>query len=310
MNRRLWLCIAVIAAAAASVAVAGGGIPGSDGVIHACRKVQGGALRAVRGGVRCRAGERALRWNVQGVAGPEGPAGPQGPPGPQGAPGAGLASFDDLAGLPCTAGANTGAIELAYEAGTGVVTIRCAVAAPPPAQVRINEFSTGVEGALTDEFVEVVNSGTTAVDLSGYKLVYRSAAGTSDVSLATLPDGTTLAAGAFLLFGGSGYAGAHPADRSFSTSLSSTGGGLGLRHPAGILVDSVAWGTATNALVEGSAAVAPTIAPSPGKSDGRRPDGHDTNENAVDFTEGDPTPGTPNPPAADASIGIGSRFIK
>src|ERR687888_1026797 len=163
MNRRLWLCIAVFAAAAASVAVAGGGIPGPDGVIHACRKVEGGALRAVRAGVRCRTGERALRWNVQG------PVGPQGPPGPQGEPGPGLASFDELASLPCTAGANTGAIELAYEAGTGIVTIRCAVAAPAPAHVRINEFSTGVEGALTDEFVELVNTGATTVDLSGYK---------------------------------------------------------------------------------------------------------------------------------------------
>jgi hypothetical protein len=288
MNRRIWLCIAVFGAAAASVAVAGSGIPGPDGVIHACRKVEGGALRAVRAGTRCRAGERALRWNVQG------PAGPQGPPGPQGESGSGLASFDDLAGLPCTAGANTGSVELAFDAGTGVATIRCAVAAPTPAEVRINEFSTGVEGALTDEFVELVNAGATAVDLSGFKLVYRSAAGMSDVSLGTLPDGTTLAAGAFILFGGSGYAGAHPADRSFSTSLSSSGGGLGLRNTAGILVDSVAWGTATNALVEGVVAVAPPIAPSPGKSDARHPDGQDTNDNSVDFTEGDPTPGATN----------------
>jgi hypothetical protein len=294
MNRRLWLCIAVFAAVAASVAVASGGIPGPDGVIHACRKVEGGALRAIPAGVRCRTGERALRWNVRGVAGPQGPMGPQGPPGPQGEPGAGLGSFDELAGLPCTAGANPGAIELAYEAGTGVATIRCAVPAPPPAQVRINEFSTGVEGALTDEFVELVNTGATAVDLSAYKLVYRSAAGTSDVSLGTLPDGTSLAAGGFMLFGGSGYAGAHPADRSFSTSLSSSGGGLGLRDSTGILVDSLAWGTATNALVEGTVAVAPTIAASPGKSDGRHPDGRDTNDNSVDFTEGDPTPGAEN----------------
>jgi hypothetical protein len=291
MNRRLWLCIAVFAAAAASVAVAAGGIPGPDGVIHACRKVEGGALRVVRAGTGCRAGERALRWNVRGVAGPEGLAGPQGP---QGEPGPGLASFDELAGLPCTAGANTGAIEIAYEPGTGVATIRCDLAAPPSAQVRINEFSTGVEGALTDEFVEIVNTGASAVELSGYKLVYRSAAGASDVSLGTLPNGTTLAVGAFMLFGGSGYAGARPADRSFSTSLASSGGGLGLRDPAGILVDSVAWGTATNAFVEGTIAAAPTITASPGKSDARHPDGQDTNDNSVDFTEGDATPGVHN----------------
>jgi hypothetical protein len=293
MNKRLWLCIVVFAAAAAAVAVAvaRSGIPGPHGVIHACRKVEGGNLRAIRAGTHCRAGERALRWNVRGVPGP---VGPQGPPGPQGEPGPGLGSFDDLAGLPCTAGANTGAIEIGYQSGTGVATIRCAVAAPPAAQVRINELSTGVEGALTDEFVEIVNAGAAAIDLSGYKLVYRSAGGTSDVSLGTLADGTMLAAGGFILFGGSGYAGGHAADRSFSTSLSSSGGGLGLRGPTGILVDSVAWGTATNALVEGTVAAAPAIAPSPGKSDGRHPDGQDTNDNSVDFTEGVPTPGAHN----------------
>jgi hypothetical protein len=295
MTRRIWICVAVFAVVVVSgVALAEGGIPGPDGVIHACRKVDGGRLRAVAAGVDCRARERPLRWNVQGVAGPPGPTGPQGPPGPQGEPGPGLRSFEDLADLPCTAGANTGATEISFDTASGVATIRCAVPAPPAAQVRINEFSTGVEGALTDEFVEIVNAGSTPVDLSSYKLVYRSAAGTSDVSLGTLPDGTTLAAGAFMLFGGLGYAGGHPADRSFSTSLASSGGGLGLRDPSGILVDSVAWGTATNAFAEGTVAPVPTIAPAPGKSDARHPDGHDTNDNSADFTEGDPTPGGAN----------------
>jgi len=96
------------------------------------------------------------------------------------------------------------------------------------------------------------------------------------------------------LFGGSGYVGAHPADRSFATSLASAGGAVGLRDPSGALLDSVAWGTATNALVEGAAAVAPTITAAPGKSAGRHPDGHDTNDNAADFSEGDPTPRAPN----------------
>jgi hypothetical protein len=103
-----------------------------------------------------------------------------------------------------------------------------------------------------------------------------------------------LAPGAFLLFGGSGYAGAHPADRSFATSLASSGGGVGLRDSSGALGDSVAWGTATNAFVEGSVASAPTIAPAPGKSAGRHPNGQDTNDNANDFAEGDPTPGGGN----------------
>jgi hypothetical protein len=289
MSSRIWICgLALVLVGVAGVALAEGGIPGPDGVINACRKIEGGRLRAVPSVARCRSYERPLRWNVRGPVGPAGPVGPQGEPGP------GLASFDALGGLPCTMGSRSGTIAIDYDAASGDAHIRCVLPAPLSAPFRINEFSTGVEGALTDEFVEIVNTGTEAADLSGYRLAYRSAAGTSDVSLDGLPDGTVLEPGAFLLFGGSGYAGAHPADRSFATSLASAGGGVGLRDSAGALVDSVAWGTATNVFVEGAVAPAPTIAPAPGKSAGRHPSGQDTNDNAADFTEGDPTPGGAN----------------
>jgi hypothetical protein len=295
MSLRVWICaLALVLVAIAGVALAEGGIPGPDGVINACRKIEGGRLRAVPSVARCRSYERPLRWNVRGPVGPVGPTGPSGPAGPQGEPGPGLTSFDALAGLPCTVGSRSGTIAIDYDAVSGDAHIRCVLPAAPSALVRINEFSTGVEGALTDEFVEIVNAGTEAADLSGYRLAYRSTAGTSDVSLGTLPDGTVLEPGAFLLFGGSGYAGAHPADRSFATSLASAGGGVGLRDPSGALVDSVAWGTATNAFVEGAVAPAPIIAPAPGKSAGRHPNGQDTNDNAADFTEADPTPGGAN----------------
>jgi hypothetical protein len=206
-----------------------------------------------------------------------------------------LTSFDALAGLGCTIGSRSGSIAIDYDAASGEAHIRCVLPPAPPASVRINEFSTGTEGALTDEFVEVVNTGTEPADLSGYKLVYRSGAGTSDVSLGTLPDGTMLAAEGFLLFGGAGYAGVHPADRSFGTSLASAGGGVGLRDPTGALIDSVAWGTATNAFIEGTVTAAPPIAPAPGQSSGRHPDGNDTNDNSADFTISEPpTPGRAN----------------
>lgn len=273
-----------VLAALALVLLVGGGfalaaIPDSDGTIHACRKIQGGRLRAVVSASRCRADEKPLKWNVRG---------------PQGEPGPGLTSFDGLAGLACTAGAETGTITIEYDAVTGEARIRCVVAPPPSSQVRINEFSTGVEGELTDEFVELVNAGAEPADLSGSKLVYRSASGSTDVALATLAEGTTLAPGAVFLFGGSGYAGGRAPDATFGVSLASAGGGLALRDPAGTVVDSVGWGTATNAFVEGTAAPAPSITPAPGRSDARRPDGHDTDDNGADFSEGDPTPGGAN----------------
>jgi hypothetical protein len=292
-RRILTAAFALLAAAATGVAIAS--IPDENGVIHACRKVDGGALRAVVSARRCRANERPLKWNVRGRRGPAGPAGLQGEQGPQGEPGPGLTSFDALRGLPCTIGSATGAIAIAYDAVTGEAQIRCVLASATPAAVRINEFSTGVEGDLTDEFVELFNAGTEPADLSGYKLVYRSAAGTSDVALATVPDGTVVAPGSFFLLGGAGYAGARPADARFASSLASAGGGVGLRSPEGQLVDSVGWGTATNAFVEGAVAPAPPVAAAPGDSDGRHPDGHDTDDNAADFAVMEtPTPGAGN----------------
>jgi lamin tail-like protein len=306
MRSKLFVAFAIAAVAVAGAAFAA--IPDRDGVIHACRKLDGGALRAVAKASACRSGERALAWNQQGPrgatgpAGAQGPAGPAGPAGPQGATGAqgpqgpagpGLASFDSLAGLGCTIDGQAGAIAIAYD-GSGVAQITCVAGAGGDAAVRINEFSVGVEGALGDEFVEIVNTGTGPADLSGWRLVYRSGAGTSDVSLGTLADGTMLAPGAFFLFGGSSYSGAHPADKSFSAGLASAAGGVAIKDADGNIVDSVGWGDATNAFVEGTAAAAPTIALAPGKSDARHPNGHDTNVNSADFAIGDPTPGFSN----------------
>ncbi len=166
------------------------------------------------------------------------------------------------------------------------------VASSGQAVIRINEFMTGVTGAATNEFVEIVNAGTASADLSGWKLAYRSATATSDTVLDTLPSGTTLAPGAFYLFGGAGYAGPPAADQSFTSGLAAGAGGLGIRDSNGTLIDSVGWGsTAANGFVEGTFAPAPPATAAPGSSDVRKPDGHDTNNNSVDFTV--VTPPTP-----------------
>jgi hypothetical protein len=49
MSLRIWICgLALVLVAVAGVALAEGGIPGPNGVINACRKIEGGRLRAVR----------------------------------------------------------------------------------------------------------------------------------------------------------------------------------------------------------------------------------------------------------------------
>jgi hypothetical protein len=163
----------------------------------------------------------------------------------------------------------------------------------------VNEFMTGVTGAAADEFVEIVNAGSVSVDVSGWKLVYRSATGSSDTTLATIPAGTTIPAGGFYLFGGSGYSGTPAPDQNFGTGMAAAAGGVGLRNADGTLVDSVGYGpTAANGFVEGSPAPAPGTTAAPGSSDIRLPDGDDTNENSVDFT-------VASPPTPRATNGTG-----
>ena len=174
------------------------------------------------------------RAGASGPSGSTGQRGASGPPGPQGVPGlkgdsgVGLSSLEALDGIPCSMGAGSGTVELSYDADSHAV-LTCSVHASGDPPVRINEFSTGVTNATANEFVELVNAGGTTVDLGGYKVVYRSAAGTADVVLATIPSGTTVSAGGFYLFGGSGYTGSVAPDQAFATGLASSGGGLGLR---------------------------------------------------------------------------------
>ncbi|MGZ4384002.1 MAG: lamin tail domain-containing protein [Gaiellaceae bacterium] len=164
---------------------------------------------------------------------------------------------------------------------------------PPPetsSALLVNEVMTGATGAAANEFVEIVNASSSQADIGGWKLVYRSASGTSDTVLATIPAGTILPAGGFYLFGGSGYSGSVAADQSFATGLAATGGAVGLRDASANLVDSVGYGTAANALVEG----APAPAPAAGSSIARH-SSTDTNDNAADFA----VAATPTPRAAN-----------
>jgi hypothetical protein len=221
-----------------------------------------------------------------GEPGPPGQPGPAGPQGPAGEPGTRLASIADLNGLACSTGSAIGTISVSVTS-TGEVTLKCSLPAPA---LRINEVMTGTSSAAANEFVEIVNSGSAPAELSGYRLVYRSATGTADVTLATVPAATSLAAGARYVFGGSAFTG--PAAQSFATGLASSGGGVGLRDPGGLLVDSVGYGSGTaNGFVEGAPAAPPPV----GQSISRIPDGRDTNDNAADFTvTAPPTPGAGN----------------
>ena len=207
-----------------------------------------------------------------------------------------LDSLEGLDGLSCHAGGQSGTVALSYDAsGHAVLTCVAGGGGSASTGIKINEFSTGVTGAATDEFVEIVNAGTTAADIGGVKVVYRSATGSADTTLNTVPAGTMLAAGAFYLLGGSGYAGTAPADQSFGISLAGGGGSVGVRDAGGALLDAVAYGTAANGLGEGQPTPAPPTTAGPGSSAIRLPDGRDTDNNATDFAiTAAPTPRASN----------------
>jgi hypothetical protein len=335
LPRRRVLLVALPLALAAGVALAAqqpSARRPSSAVINACVKKKSGKVRVVASLNACRRGEMPLSWNVQGpagsrgptgapgVAGPTGPAGAAGPKGdagargatgpagapgpagrqgstgPQGPPGPPLASLESLNGIACHLAGVAGTATLTYDSG-GVATLKCVTSGGGGGNgdIRVNEFMTGSTGAASNEFVELVNAGSAAVDISGFRFAYRSAAGTSDVTLATAPDGTTIPAGGFYLLAGSGYLGSHTPDQTFSASIAATGGGLAVRDASGTILDSVGYGEATNAFVEGHPTTAPPATAAPGSSSNRIPDGHDTNDNAADFSvSASPTPGASN----------------
>jgi hypothetical protein len=294
----------------------------AGGVINACIKKSSGLVRIVGAGRSCRRGESALAWNVKGpaglrgisgavgpagpagVAGPKGdagargatgPAGAQGPAGPQGSAGPALPSLESLNGVGCHLAGAPGSATLAYDA-SGVATIKCvASGGGSSADIRVNEFMTGSAGAASNEFVELVNAGTSAAPVGGFKVAYRSSSGSSDITLATIPAGTSIPAGGFYLLAGAGYLGTHTADQTFSTSLAANGGGIAVRDDGGVILDSVGYGDATNAFVEGHTTTAPPATAAPGSSSVRLPDGNDTNDNSADFSVSTtPTPGAAN----------------
>lgn len=155
--------------------------------------------------------------------------------------------------------------------------------APAACAIRINELATGTTASGYEEFVELYNPCPTDIDLRGFALVYRSAGGAANINL--LSDvGKTIPSLGFLLFAGSGYYTA-ARDGVLATGMAETGGGVALVDSGGAVIDSVGWGTATNAFVQGTtAAPAPGDRVAPGRSIARSPDGKSTGSSSADFT--------------------------
>ncbi|MEI6741651.1 MAG: lamin tail domain-containing protein [bacterium] len=102
--------------------------------------------------------------------------------------------------------------------------------------VLITEVQTGGLSSAGEEFVEIQNTTTADIDISGWTLYYKSATGTTWSKKATVPNGL-LAAGKFWVFA-SNLAG----NTIYSSGLSQTGGNIQLRDKQAAVVDQFGWG--------------------------------------------------------------------
>jgi hypothetical protein len=160
------------------------------------------------------------------------------------------------------------------------------------ADVLVNEFLADPSGSDTgNEWVEIYNAGRSSVNLAGWQLQWDTSSWTGASSF-SVPAGTTLAAGGYLLIGAGGL--------TASLSLGNAGSSAdGVRLACNSnAVDTVVYGTSnTDALTDDRGTAATSLAPKPasGQSLARLPNGTDTNASATDFSlSTSPTPGAAN----------------
>ena len=158
--------------------------------------------------------------------------------------------------------------------------------------VVINEVLYDPPGAdAGGEFVELYNPGPVPVHLDGYRLEFANGADGPAWQLRWQGEaGDHLEAGAFFLVADDGWSGPPP-QATVRLALQNGPDALRLVAPDGT-TDTVGWGAVAHPeLAEGAPA-----ADAAGRALARRPDGRDTQDNAADFREHDPTPGGPNWP--------------
>ncbi len=128
-------------------------------------------------------------------------------------------------------------------------------------QVAIQAVRAGTAASASEEFVMLRNMSDLSVDISGWKVVYTSASGSTNTTLVTFtsiaPDHVLLPGGATETLFSNNLATMLAVDASalrFTPGINAVGGTLSLRDASGVLIDQVGWGTAT--LFEGEAAPA------------------------------------------------------
>lgn len=154
-----------------------------------------------------------------------------------------------------------------------IVLMGVSIGAPAKAassSIMISEVQTGAVGNATHEFIELVNTSPVAVDVTGWKVQYLSAAGTSPGDIVDL-EGVMQPGGKVLLSSQTGSANTAPvpyiesSDFYFSAGLAASGGHIIIKSPQQQWpVDMFGWGSAKYMGFSYSAMAA--VAPKAGES--------------------------------------------
>lgn len=145
----------------------------------------------------------------------------------------------------------------------------------------ISEVQIAGGGGVNEDFVEIYNPTDSSYDLNGHRLVKRTATGTSDSSVKAWSSETIVPAHGYYLWANSTWTPSVTPDATTAATLAADNG-VALRQGAedtGTIIDSVAWGTVTNAFVETS-----PFATNPEAGTSIERLGDDTNNNSVDFS--------------------------
>ena len=113
----------------------------------------------------------------------------------------------------------------------------------------VNESS----ASNNDEFVEIYNPTSSSVDVSGWTVDYRSAAGSTFNNKFTFAAGTSIPSHRYFLVGGGGVATRDNSSASILMGLGNTGGAVFLRNSGQANVDLFGWGSAAAGNYEGGA---------------------------------------------------------
>ena len=126
---------------------------------------------------------------------------------------------------------------------------------PPPPKVLISEVqTTGGTGQTTNDFIELYNPGSEPYNLSGHRLVKRTKTGTTDTTIKSWTTDTLVPAKGFYLWANSNYTGIAVTPDATTTTSIADDNGIAVRfgsEDSGKIIDSVGWGEAQNALIEG-----------------------------------------------------------